>query len=243
MFWLHFSITYLLMLTFNRNLSDWAASVNSPRRVSSRECSSWYDIPTNTASQNLPWYKTLMFQSDFLSHLVQRFFGVHQPRDDPIQPIQSSWPVTSVRLDGMWPQSRSSYWCKSKVSWWCVCACADQRKWGGVGSPSFIYPVWAAPVGGGGSQVHTVHVKRQNCGAVIFCEGNWGFKWFVCFVADGTESQSVLSWFFLHPAVPQKWSTGWRTSGWPSTWQNSASAQTLTFCQTAFLETVSPFTM
>lgn len=116
------------MLTFKRNLSDWAASVNSPRRVSSRECSSWYDIPANTATQNYPLYKTLMFQFDFLSHPVQRFFGVHQPRDDPIQSVQSSWPVTSIRLDGMWPQSRSSYWCKSNVSWWCVCVPVQIRE-------------------------------------------------------------------------------------------------------------------
>lgn len=61
MSWLHFSIGNLLMLTFNRNLSDWAAWVNFPRRVSSRECSSWYDIPENTVTQNYPLYKTLNF--------------------------------------------------------------------------------------------------------------------------------------------------------------------------------------
>lgn len=48
------------MLTFNRNSSDWAASVNSQGRVSSRECSSWYDIPptfANKPNQNYPKYK------------------------------------------------------------------------------------------------------------------------------------------------------------------------------------------
>lgn len=36
---------------------------------------------------------------------------------------------------------------------WCVFP--DQRKWGGVGSPSFVHLVWPASVCGGGSQVHT----------------------------------------------------------------------------------------
>lgn len=41
---------------------------------------------------------------------------------------------------------------------------ADQRKWGGVGSPPFIHPLWAAPVCGGGRQVHADSRSRTNDG-------------------------------------------------------------------------------
>lgn len=44
---------------------------------------------------------------------------------------------------------------------WFACAFAGHRKRGRVGSPAFIYPLWSAPVGGGGSQVHTVHMSNE----------------------------------------------------------------------------------
>lgn len=69
---------------------------------------------------NYPKTQSLRLSFDSVSHPVQWFFGVHQPWNDPIQPVQSSWPVTSVWHDGMWPWSWSGhrFWVTS-VSWEC----------------------------------------------------------------------------------------------------------------------------
>lgn len=235
------------MLTFNRNLSVWAASVNSQGRVSSRECSSWYDIPANSAiktNQNYPKSRTLFFPFDSLSHLVQRFFGVHQPRGDPVQPVQSSWPVTSVRHDGMWASSWSRDRLSANIGFMItgVWLCRSEKVRRSGGSP--IRSLSWAPMGSaslwwwpqGTCRPHTRAPKWwQNCDRL-----------FVCSVTDGIELVSSFESLFLSflcfcAAVCQKWSAGWRTSAWPSTCLSRASLRTLTCSQLALLTIVSLF--
>ena len=58
--------------------------------------------------------------------------------------------------------------------------------------------------------------------------------------ARNFRSNLWLIFLCLRPAVRQRWSDGWRTSGWPSTWRSRAAARTPTCCPPASLTTVSP---
>lgn len=72
-----------------RSLSGSAASASSQGRASSKGCSSWYDFTApmqseaNTSSTKIK--ASILFFSS--SSSVQRFLGVHQSRDDPVQPV------------------------------------------------------------------------------------------------------------------------------------------------------------